>query len=248
MICRMTARPRYGFTMVELMIAVTILALFMFVVYQLFIGGSKTAGRAQWINGTVEEMRNALTRLQKELKATSYPTTLFANTILDPTGDPAKAAPFFVQIKKEDEILEPPADGTDLTEIMRWVVCEPEQGNDPGKITYYRLLLGATPQTLVKVGKLVLQSQPYSFKTTPPEHARAGESGFSAKTALSAGEIKDVVHDVEYVKFLVPASLPTAPTDFQPLKIVIRTRYPKDPKVFKENEIMVTPNVGLSIL
>lgn len=239
------ARP--GFTLVELLIAVAILAMFLFIVYQLFIGGSKTAGRSQWINGTVEEMRNSLSLLQKELKSTSYPTTLFANTILDPTGDPAKSAPFFVQIKQENQLLTPPAVGQAPVEIMRWVVCEPEQPPNSGKITYNKLLLEGTPNTLVSVGNLIIRSETFDFKTSPPDHARSGEAGL-AKTivATAAKRNREIVHDVEHVKFLVPASLPTGPTDFQPLKITLRTRYPKDPNVFKENEVMVTPNVGIS--
>jgi prepilin-type N-terminal cleavage/methylation domain-containing protein len=55
-----TKHLKRAFTLIEVMIACFVMALFMTGVYQLFIGGSKTAGRAQWISGTVDQLRNTL--------------------------------------------------------------------------------------------------------------------------------------------------------------------------------------------
>ncbi|NCB40606.1 MAG: prepilin-type N-terminal cleavage/methylation domain-containing protein, partial [Erysipelotrichia bacterium] len=98
-------RHKHAFTLVEVVIACLILALFMTGVYQLFIGGSKTAGRAQWVNGTVDQLRNALSFLSREIRSSTYPTTLFSDTFFDPCDneDAEVPAQYYMRILKDEE-------------------------------------------------------------------------------------------------------------------------------------------------
>ena len=68
---------RKAFTLVEVLIAAVIFCLILAGVYKLFIGGSKTAGKGQWINTTVDKTRNALNLISTGIENSTYPTTIF---------------------------------------------------------------------------------------------------------------------------------------------------------------------------
>lgn len=241
---------RPGFTLVEILIAVAILAIFLFWVYQLFIGGAKTANKASWISAIVDQLRNGTNFLNQHIKQTSYPTTLLADMIKDPCDNPDKsiAREYYLKILKNGQEIKAPQSGEIL--IMRFVVCQPEkpEQNKPGQLTEYQLFFSAKPNTLVTVGNLTMASEVFTFTTTPPKYAQGGK----VKLTPVAGSRKlfNICEDVEHVLFKVDpgASLPTDPTDFRFMQIKIHCVFPKDPKTFKDNSIMVTPNVGIALL
>lgn len=234
-------RMRNAFTMVELLMAIGILAIFMFFGYKVFIGGSKTAGRAQWTNATIDQLRNALALIQKNIQSTSYPTTLYANTILDPCDD-AGVSEYYFKILKQGEI---PAPDSGELEIIRWVVCEPEHPPNPGKITRSSLFLCAKATSFGKLADLVIRSQSSSYK-------KSGSTGAYKidESALPEAFNSRLVEDVAAVSitFLGPKFPVAKPTDFHPIKVSIKTQYPKDPKLSRENSIMANPNVGVGPL
>ena len=80
-----------AFTLVEVLMAMAIFVMLLVGVYKLFIGGSQTAGKGQWINLTVDQMRNALSFISGEIKSATYPTTLLKDTIYDPCDNPDKS-------------------------------------------------------------------------------------------------------------------------------------------------------------
>ncbi|MGM0598473.1 MAG: PilW family protein [Candidatus Rifleibacteriota bacterium] len=235
-----------AFTMVELMVACVILALFMVGVYQLFIGGTKSAGRARWISGTVDQMRNALTLLNREIKSATYPSTLFSDTFFDPCDNPdnSVAEEFYLKILKTGEPITPPTTGE--LKIMEWSVCEPEKPPQPGKIVKHVLVL-KTSKTSAKetLGRLHLTSN--AFKYTTDKTAEYAKSGNLSLTPIEDEKSsRTLVHDVQFVEFSVAGNIPPdKPVDFFPISVKIRTLYPKDNKVFKENSIMATPQVGI---
>jgi len=234
-----------GFTLLELMIAVSLLAVFLFFVYKIFIGGSKTAGRSQWTNSVVDELRIATGFLGKEIKSTSYPTTLLRDSICDPSDnpDPAIARKYFLKIAANQQELRAPAAGG-KTKLMTWYVCQPEKPPAPGSYRESILWFEGRSNTLVSVGDLVVEINKNTFKTTPDQYARSGNLSLQSDGAPGR---QVLVHDVEWVKFEAPGPLPSMATEFQPLKISIHCVYPKDPKAFKESSTMATPNVGLEI-
>ncbi len=247
-----TALRRQGFTLLELMIALAIVALFLFWVYQLFIGGSKTANKASWISAIVDQLRNGTTYLSQNIKSTSYPTTLLADTIKDPCENPDKsvAQEYFLKIKSNGTNIKAPTSGAE--EIMRFSVCQPEKPSAtpplPGQVTVFKLMFHAVPNTLVTVGDLRMEVESFSFTTAPPQYAQGGK--ISLTPIAGSKKTVSICTDVEYVNFQVDpgASLPTDPTDFRFMQIRIHCVYPKDPKTYKDNSIMITPNVGIMLL
>ncbi|GAB4281529.1 MAG: hypothetical protein Kow0029_26690 [Candidatus Rifleibacteriota bacterium] len=235
-----------AFTLIEVMIACFIMAMFMVGVYKLFIGGSKSAGRAQWISGTVDQMRNALTLLSREIKSSTYPTTLFTDTFFDPcdNDDPSVPAQFYLRVLKVKEEIKPPSTGE--LKIMSWVVCEPEKYPEPGKIVKNELYLDALKtSSKQQLGNLRLKSEAFKFSTDKTAgYARSGKLNLTPIPGETRSKV--LVSDVQFVKFLVAGDIPPEkPVDFLPISITIRTLYPKDERVYKENSIMATPQVGI---
>ncbi|HNX74855.1 MAG TPA: prepilin-type N-terminal cleavage/methylation domain-containing protein [Candidatus Rifleibacterium sp.] len=236
-----------AFTLVEVLIACVVMALFMTAVYQLFIGGSKTAGRAQWVSGTVDQMRNTLSLLSREIRSSTYPTTLFSDTFYDPcdNDDPKVAAEFYLRILQDGKPILPPSTGE--LKIMTWVVCEPEKPkNQPGKIVKNELFLDFAQQTRVApVGNLRLVSSAFSYTTDAKnEYARSGKLNLTPIEKETRSKI--LVNDVQFIEFSVAGTLPPEkPVDFFPISVKIHTLYPKDEKLSKENSIMATPQVGI---
>ncbi|MFZ2959159.1 MAG: prepilin-type N-terminal cleavage/methylation domain-containing protein [Candidatus Ozemobacteraceae bacterium] len=238
-------RRRTAFTLIELMMAVSILAVFLYYAYGLFIGGSKVAGKATWISSAVDQLRNTTQQLNIQLKSTSYPTTLLPDAIMDPaaSGAPAGAAEkYYVKIISAMQIAAkdvPPSGKT----IMSWVVCEPERPPASGTIIESELVYTPNDNTLVKVGRLRMRSKGKSFRTSPKDYAQSGVLITTPEPSLD----RDIhlVDDVEVVRFIVP-QCPSR--ELQPIKVEIRCQFPKDPKVFKENSLMITPNVGVGNL
>lgn len=240
---------RRAFTLVELLIAVTILGLFLFLAYQLFIGGQKVAGKSQWISMIIDQQRNATQQLNIQLKSTSYPTTLLPDGIYDPStakAPPAAAEPYFVKIESSMKIKSSTLSGEKV--LMTWVCCEPERPPSPGIIVENQLTLTPTSNSLVKVAVLKLHSRGFTFTTNPggASNQRYAQSGVIAKAAKAdLNRDYHLVDDVEEIRFIVP-TIPSR--DPQPIKVEIRSLFPKDPKVFKENSLMITPNVGVGTL
>ena len=242
---------RRAFTLVELLIAVTILGLFLFLAYQLFIGGQKVAGKSQWIGMIVDQQRNATQQLNIQLKSTSYPTTLLPDGIYDPSAKgapPTAADQYYVKLDSGMTVKSSSLTGEKV--IMSWVCCEPERPPSPGVIVENQLTLTPVHNSLVKVAVMKLHSRGFAFTTNAGGAAnqRYAQSGVISKGTVKAELNRDLhlVDDVEEVRFIVPVTPPSR--DPQPIKVEIRSLFPKDPKVFKENSLMITPNVGVGTL
>lgn len=238
---------RLAFTLIEVLIACVVMAMFMTGVYQLFIGGSKTAGRGQWINGTVDQMRNTLNYLGREIRSATYPTTLFSDTFYDPCDNKDLSVPgqFYLRIYKDGAPISVPASG-DL-KVMSWVVCEPEKPkNSPGKIVKNELYLEHHfTYGKVALGNLRLKSEAFRYTTdAKDDYARSGKLNLTPIPEETRTKV--MVNDVQFIEFSVAGTLPPEkPVDFFPISVKIRTLYPKDQNVFKENSIMATPQVGI---
>ncbi|MFZ5949885.1 MAG: PilW family protein [Candidatus Rifleibacteriota bacterium] len=239
-------RKKLAFTLVEVMIACLIMSMFMYAVYRLFIGGSQSAGRAQWISGTVDQLRNSLTVLNREIKSATYPTTLFSDTFFDPCDNPDKDvySQFYMKILKAGEPIKPPSSGE--TKIMAWVVCEPEKPPQAGKILKHELLLDAVKTSAKEqLANLKLKTEAFKYTTDKTsEYARSGKLNLTP--IAEETKTKVLINDVQHVEFSVAGNMPPEkPVDFFPISVTIRTLYPKDERVFKENSIMATPQVGI---
>jgi len=245
----MKNKSKKAFTLVEVIVACVILAVFMVGVYKLFIGGSKTAGRAQWISGTVDELRNTLALLSREIRSSTYPTTIFSDTFFDPCDNTDKSVPesFYLKILKDGEKIEAPSSGK--LKIMSWSVCQPERPpNGVGYIAKNELYLDFKHKTKVApLADLRIKTEAFSFTTSSSsKHALSGKLNL---TKLKKGNRNKVlVHNVQFVEFSVAGTIPPEkPVDFSPISVKIHTLYPKNTNVFKENSVMATPQVGIKL-
>jgi prepilin-type N-terminal cleavage/methylation domain-containing protein len=249
---------KQAFTVVELLIAVFVLSIFVFYAYKLFIGGSKIATKAQWINGTTTQLRNAINNINNQLKGTSYPTTLLDDAIQEPgsSTDPSKPyEKFCVQILSEKLGGDYGIEAKSLTaapkRILTWVMCEPEvvKANQQKNGALTRSSLFFAPSNNIpniKVGKLILRTRRFSFTTNPAEkYALSGN--FASLVHEKPRDYETViVNDVEEVRITV-TNLPPC-KDPQPVKVAIKCRWPADPKVVKDASMNMMTNVGLTTI
>ena len=244
---------RKAFTLIEVIIAAIIFCLLLAGVYKLLIGGSKTAGKGQWINTSIEQMRNALTFMSNEIGHATYPTTMLKDTIYDPCDNSNKsvASKYYMRILKNDEPINVPSSGD--IKIMDWFVCNPEkpETNTKGSLINYKLYLEyKTTSGSSVTGDLVLETETFDFSSD-------SKSGYAKSGNLNLSKIENksykkvLVNDVENVTFMVGGKNkfpPQKSVDFFPISVKIRTLYPKDLNVFKENSIMATPQVAIDLL
>jgi prepilin-type N-terminal cleavage/methylation domain-containing protein len=242
---------RKAFTLVEVIIALAIFSLLLTGIYRVFIGGSKTAGKGQWINTTVDQMRNALSFISAEIRKATYPTTMFKNTIYDPCDNNDKKVPgkYYLRILKEGTPINVPS--SDKLKIMDWCVCSSEkpEENEKGKFINHQLYLVYKTKTTTSItGDLVLKTESFNYTTdSKNNYARSGKIYLTP--IPSETREKTLVNDVESVEFIVGGKInPQKPLDFLPISVKIRTLYSKDTKVFKENSIMATPQVAIDLL
>lgn len=242
---------RKAFTLVEVIIALAIFSLLLTGIYRVFIGGSKTAGKGQWINNTVDQMRNALSFISAEIRKATYPTTMFKNTIYDPCDNNDKKVPgkYYLRILKDGTPINVPS--SDKLKIMDWCVCSSEkpEENEKGKFINHQLYLVYKTKTATSItGDLVLKTESFNYTTdSKNNYARSGKIYLTP--IPSETREKTLVNDVESVEFIVGGKInPQKPLDFLPISVKIRTLYSKDTKVFKENSIMATPQVAIDLL
>lgn len=241
---------RGAFTLVEILIASAILIVFMSGVYQLYTGGAKNASRGQWINNTVNELRNTTTLLQRSIESATYPTTLFSDRIYDPCSNPSISVPakYYLRIKKDGEKIEVPASGEET--LMTWVVCSPEKPpKSAGKLIEYELILSYEGTYFDRrLGKLLLKTKTNTFKSDA--NTNYAQSGRLNLTPIeNESSTRTLVSDVESVEFMVGGVIPPEkPVDFLPISVKIYTLYPKDENVKRENSFMSTPQVGIDLL
>lgn len=243
---------RKAFTLIEVLIAVSILCVLLIGVYQLFIGGSKTANKGQWINNTVEQTRNALTLISNEINSATYPTTMLKDTIYDPCDNKDKsiAKKYYLRILKDGEEIKTPSNGE--IKIMKWQVCNTEkpEENANGKIIDYELYLShnKTLSSSRHTGSLILKTKAYEFNTDKKNnYAKSGKLNLTPISSETKN--RTLVEDVEYVQFSVIGNVPPKNSvDFSPISIKILTLYSKDLNVSKENSISATPKVAIDLL
>ncbi len=242
-------KNKKAFTLVEIIIGLSILCILLASVYKIFIGGSKTAGKGQWINETVDQMRNALNLLSSEIKSATYPTTMFKDKIYDPCKNSDINVPkkYYLRILKKSEPIKVPESGE--IKIMDWYVCKTEKPdqNIPGEINHNQLYLVFKNKTGSNItGDLVLKTEKSEYTTnSTSDYAKSGKLNMGKTSSRT----RVLVNDVESITFKVAGSVEGKnPLGFCPISVTIRTLYPKDVNVYKENSIMATPQVAIILL
>ncbi len=245
---------RKAFTLVEVIIAAIIFVGLLAGVYKLLIGGSRSGGKGLWINTSIEQMRNALTFISNEIGRATYPTTMLKDTIYDPCKNQNKsvASKYYMRILKDNEQINVPSSGE--LKVMEWYVCNPEKPESKekeGKLVNHKLFLVYKTKTGSSItGDLVVETEAFNF-TSDSKSGYAKSGKLNLKKIESESRKKVLVNDVEWISFLVGGKSiypPKNSVDFFPISVKIRTLYPKDLNVFKENSIMATPQVAIDLL
>ena len=95
---------------------------------------------------------------------------------------------------------------------------------------------------------MVLKTETFEYTTDPnSNYAKSGKLNLTP--IKSETREKTLVNDIESVEFSTAKKITEENSlDFFPISVKIRTLYPKDLKVFKENSIMATPQVAIGLL
>ncbi len=89
-----------GFTLVEILIAFTVLSVLVILVMELFVRGNKETAKGAWRVHTVAAMRRSLWRLKEMVRASSYPSVIRAADylLLAPDAAPPNQSDVFLLV------------------------------------------------------------------------------------------------------------------------------------------------------
>ncbi|MBF0544984.1 MAG: prepilin-type N-terminal cleavage/methylation domain-containing protein [Candidatus Riflebacteria bacterium] len=240
-----------AFTLIEVIIATSVLVLFLSGVYTLFTGGSKISGKSAWIQNTSSQIRLAEQRISKIIQSSSYPSTLTPTNVFDAGGDkqPSGNSPnFYIHLPQGIASIT----GNNISSkkvVFYSASCKPEligfpQGNQPMTISWN--VLSLQPQTDgTPYSSLLWEEKNATYNTTSPNYAKDLTATVNDAKIVNQSQI--LLRDVESIQFSLAS--PTA-NSYIPQKItaIIQCTYPKDPdKLKRRGESGGTPNVGIVI-
>ena len=216
---KMSAQSR-GFTIVELLIAAGLLAVFLIGIGIFFLQGNKAAAKGTWRVHTVEKMRLGMSLLRRALDGTSYPSFTSNRHFLEIGPDDPLAENYDLNFQKtfsKDSTLPVTfVAGTDKL-IVEFTTVTPyqldEAGNSvpgSGLATAYSITLSDNAKTVEDAAKGVShdlaeltiegQEQIYTYSTGPPPTLGT----FTDK----GGFTRIRIPDVHQVSFRVAKSYP----------------------------------------
>lgn len=119
----MLTRTRRGWTIVEVLIGVLILALFIYSVYTVFIRTAKNTDVGAWKLGAQEKIRASMKALFTDISAATYPSWVYPNKTEVDDSDRWK----LTYIEGGVDLKGGKADG----EVLRFYICRPGKKNFP---------------------------------------------------------------------------------------------------------------------
>lgn len=114
-----TNNKKYGFTVMELSIAIIVFSLVMGMAYKIFSGASKGFQRSTKSLTMQNEMRNGLNFIREEMQRASYRSEIRIN------GNKIDESKYF-SLCKDAEV-----DGKSNKRLAKWYICKPLVGNPP---------------------------------------------------------------------------------------------------------------------
>ena len=169
---------KYGFTVMEMSIAIIVFALVMGMCYKIFSGASIGFQRSTKSLTMQNEMRNGLNFIREEMQRASYKSTIQINGSVIEDGDD-----FCFKLCKDAEI-----DGKANKVLAKWKICKPFLTDDPstgvvfnctlrianGEIVYSKVIdKGNDSETtfqnkvvMKKIGKIKFSTEEYTSGTT----------------------------------------------------------------------------------
>ena len=173
-----TNNKKYGFTVMELSIAIIVFSLVMAMCYKIFSGASVGFQRSTKSLSMQNEMRNGLNFIREEMQRASYKSTIQINgSVIDDSDD------YCFKLSKQAEI-----DGKSNKVLAKWKICKPFMGNDlnsgvvfnctlrisNGEIIYSKVIdQGSDSETVFQnrvvmkqIGKIKFSTEEYVSGTT----------------------------------------------------------------------------------
>lgn len=226
-----------GFTLVEVLIASTVMVLFLAGGFALYMQGQNTISKSSWINNSTREEGFMLRELAELAKSSSYPTTVLSNVIKVAEKEVYKA-----KLPLGTGIIAPQKTPFDL---LAFPICSPqiipEGKNSPeaGRIKW--VILRLQKQQSSKYYDLDLIETPEEkYSPNAPNYVSdLNDFGYSDKATIDKHKI--ILHDIEGVEVTTEA---IDSTKISSVKIDFILSYPKSP-TFKKK---VTVKFPLNIL
>lgn len=160
---RFSCRSKYGLTLVEVVIAASIMSMLMYFVYQLFTSFARSQDVGHWSLTTTRQLRNGLTLLRNELTRVTKPEVV--------TQKGSK--PFVTGNGDQETFLYIPDSMPFATEdintnqrLLHFYMCRPGKQDLPGESNIAPEILSG--QLFLEDGKLkyrrIIESQPAEFE------------------------------------------------------------------------------------
>ncbi len=214
---------KHGFTVVEVLIASTILVLFLGGGFALYIQGQETINKSTWINNSTRDEGIAVRELAELTKRSSYPSRVTADTISVNEHNNYKArCPAGVGNIALNSL---PRD------ILAFPVCEVSDSvsvpaHPNGSIEWVILRLTRNPIYVNRCNLDVVHSTRKTFSSDP------GNSILNYSNGMAAASSKTILRDIESVTVTREAT--------DSARIEIHMSSPKSDK-FKKNVLLKIP-------
>lgn len=209
-----TDSPRRGWTIVEVMIGVLILAMFVYSIFTVFTRAAKTTDIAGWKAGAQEKMRASMKMLFTDISSATYPSWIYPNKTEVDSGDRWKLS-----------YIEGPIDlnkGAGEGELLKFYICKPGRKNFPQ--SYGRNII----ECLLKLDKHEDGRTRATYSRKVVESNGLEKGTFDNNFSMELFEDIDFIH-FEAQKFTDEATADKANKDKIRFKIEFRAANPKYP-------------------
>lgn len=230
-----------GFTLVEVLIASTVMVLFLGGGFALYMQGQNTISKSSWINNSTREEGFVLRELAELAKASSYPTTVLSNVIKVAEKDIYKA-----KLPLGTGKIVPQKSPYDLLAFpicSAQIIPEGKNSPEPGNIKWVILRLQKQQNSNNYYDLNLIETTENKYSPKSPDYA-AGLNSFGYSDNLKIGKHKIILHDIEGVEVATEA---IDSTKVSSVKIDFILSYPKAPTFKKKVTVKFPLNVLFKI-
>ncbi|HOT27431.1 MAG TPA: prepilin-type N-terminal cleavage/methylation domain-containing protein [Candidatus Ozemobacteraceae bacterium] len=234
---RLPERLRSGFTLMEVIIAASILSFFMIGLFGVFRGGQQVGAQGLWLQKTVTELRNATRHISTTISRSSYPSTIvFPGTIVENDKDDFKAHYSSEPCIEASRAKAVAAKTTPGTQFLRVTESIPEQSGGAltnNAILYYHVY------SLARDGRLIYNRYQRNIpQTVAPNYIKD-----ISQAAVPSGDTT-LVESVELVTDVasIGVSISATTASITPILIDIECAWPRG-KTRRSERAVALPNV-----
>lgn len=235
----MQCRIKYniGFTLVEILIASSVLSLFLIGLFSLYSGGQKIGGQTLWVQRTINSLRFASRHIVQNVKKSSYPSTIiYPGKVIENKKDDFKLRYRDTPVTYATQTVSVTAPKTLGTYILAFTESIPEKQQSDSNAS---AIINYHIYSLCKEGKLCYaEFSETGINTTGPDYIKALSRPTIPPAGASRIKFSTLVNDVESVKIFS-----NKPNAVSPITFSITCRYPRGNTRRTEKAVAV-PNVA----